>query len=181
MRLSPETTEALPSTYLRLSVMTGCTPCSSLPSLNEAMKPSSTRIRAISRFTRDAGTTTSRWCARDALRMRVSMSAIGSERFIVGSPARLRHARDLAREGALPEADAAEREPAHIGAGPATQRAPVVPLHLVLGCSLRLGNQRLLGHGPPPRASRRRACRGAPEVSGTPRPVSYTHLRAHET
>src|SRR5450756_1104060 len=130
MRLSPDTTDALPSTYLRWSVMTGCTP--SRPSLKEAMKPSSTRMRAISRFTLDVGTTTSRWCARDALRIRVSMSAIGSETFMAGSPARLRHARDLAREGALPEADAAEREPAHVRTGPATQRAPVVALHLSL-------------------------------------------------
>ena len=46
------------------------------------MKPSSLRIRAISRLVREAGTTTSAWRARDALRMRVSMSAIGSEMFI---------------------------------------------------------------------------------------------------
>ena len=46
------------------------------------MKPSSLRMRAISRFVRDAGTTTSVWRARDALRTRVSMSAIGSEMFI---------------------------------------------------------------------------------------------------
>ena len=46
------------------------------------MKPSLTRMRAISRFVREAGTTTSVCRARDALRTRVSMSAIGSEMFI---------------------------------------------------------------------------------------------------
>ena len=46
------------------------------------MKPSALRIRAISRLVREAGTTTSVWRARDALRIRVSMSAIGSEMFI---------------------------------------------------------------------------------------------------
>ena len=46
------------------------------------MKPSSLRMRAISRFVREAGTMTSVWRARDALRTRVSMSAIGSETFI---------------------------------------------------------------------------------------------------
>ena len=46
------------------------------------MKPSSVRMRAISRLVRDAGTTTSVWRARAAFRTRVSMSAIGSEMFI---------------------------------------------------------------------------------------------------
>ena len=45
------------------------------------MKPSALRMRAISRFVREAGTTTSVWRAREALRTRVSMSAIGSEMF----------------------------------------------------------------------------------------------------
>ena len=55
------------------------------PRWTSAMKPSSLRMRAISRLVREAGTTTSAWRARDALRMRVSMSAIGSEMFI-GAP-----------------------------------------------------------------------------------------------
>jgi len=46
------------------------------------MKPSSVRIRAISRFTLDEGSVTSRCRAALALRMRVSMSAIGSVLFI---------------------------------------------------------------------------------------------------
>ncbi len=47
------------------------------------MKPSSARMRAISRFTLDEGTVTSRWRARLAFRMRVSMSAIGSVTLMV--------------------------------------------------------------------------------------------------
>src|SRR5919106_1959490 len=83
MRLRPETTGTLPSTYLRVRRRTAAGPsCSSMTS---AMKPSSLRMRAISRFVRDAGTTTSVWRARDAFRTRVSMSAIGSEMFIRSS------------------------------------------------------------------------------------------------
>src|SRR4051794_36149177 len=113
MRFSPDTTGTLPSTYLRVSFRTIVGPsCSSWTS---AMKPSSLRIRAISRFVRDAGTTTSVWRAREAFRTRVSMSAIGSEMFIGFLPARLRDARQLAPEGALPEADPAQGELPHVG------------------------------------------------------------------
>src|SRR3954454_18452192 len=124
--------------------------CSSLKS---AMKPSSLRMRAISRFVREAGTTTSVWRAREALRTRVSMSAIGSEMFIcLFLPARLRHAGQLTQERTLPEADAAEREAAHEGARPSADRAAVVRLHGMLGGPLRLCDQRLLGHlSPSPR------------------------------
>src|SRR4051812_37284509 len=131
MRLRPETTGTLPSTYLRVRCRTVAGPsCSSRTS---AMKPSSLRMRAISRFVRDAGTTTSVWRARDALRTRVSMSAIGSEMFIGVLPARLRDARQLAQERSLPEADATEREPTHEGTRPPTHETTVVGLHRVLG------------------------------------------------
>ena len=46
------------------------------------MNPSSVRIRAISRFTRDEGRLSSLCRAALALRMRVSMSAIGSVTFM---------------------------------------------------------------------------------------------------
>src|SRR4051812_7638712 len=81
------------------------------------------------------------------------MSAIGSEMFIcLFLPARLRHAGQLAEERALPEADAAEREAAHEGAGPSADRAAVIRLHGMLRGPLRLGDQRFLGHlSPSPR------------------------------
>src|SRR3954466_8518186 len=104
----------------------------SWPSLTSAMKPSSLRMRAISRLVREAGTTTSVWRARDALRMRVSMSAMGSETFIGLLPARLRHARQLAQQGPLPEADAAQREAAQVCAGPTADGAAVIPADLEL-------------------------------------------------
>src|SRR6476620_11808869 len=116
------------------------------------MKPSSWRMRAISRFVRDAGTTTSVWRARDAFRTRVSMSAIGSEMFIGVLPTGLRDARQLAQERTLPEADAAEREPSHEGSRTPAHEVAVVRLHLVLRGPLRLGAHRLLGHvSPSPR------------------------------
>src|SRR6476646_4082272 len=111
IRLRPDTTGTFPSTYLRVMRRTAVGPSRS--SVTAAMKPSSLRMRAISRFVRDAGTTTSVWRARDALRTRVSMSAIGSEMFIL-LPARLRDAGQLADERALAAADAAEREAAHV-------------------------------------------------------------------
>ena len=126
------------------------------------MKPSSLRMRAISRLVREAGTTTSVWRARDALRTRVSMSAIGSETFIF-LPARLRDAGQLADERALAEADAAEREAAHVGARPAAHRAPVIRLDRVTpACASAFAIRDFLAIWySSPRLRRRRACRAA--------------------
>src|SRR3954447_743604 len=138
IRLRPETTGTLPSTYFSSRRRTE--PGPSRSSRKSAMKPSSTRIRAISRLVRDAGTTTSVWRARDALRTRVSMSAIGSETFMV-LPARLRDAGQLAHERTLAEADPAQGEPAHVRPRPTAHRASVIGLNRVGGRSLRLGDQ----------------------------------------
>src|SRR6476620_6837812 len=130
----------------RLAVGPSCS------SLTSAMKPSSLRMRAISRLVRDAGTTTSVCRARDAFRTRVSMSAIGSEMFIGSLPARLGDARQLAQERTLPEADAAEREPPDEGARSSAHGAAVIRLHLVIRGPLRLCDHRFLGHvAPSPR------------------------------
>src|SRR6476659_1183827 len=150
MRLRPETTGTLPSTYFRVRRRT--VPAPSCSSVAWAMKPSSLRMRASSRLGRDAGTTTSVWRARDALRTRVSMSAIGSEMFIGFLPARLGDARQLAQERTLPEADAAQREPSHVGPRPTAHRAAVIRLHLVLRLARGLRDHRLLSHvSPSPR------------------------------
>src|SRR3954453_15208686 len=135
IRLRPETTGTLPSTYLSSirSIWDG--PARS--SRTSAMKPSSLRMRAISRFVREAGTTTSVGRARYALRTRVTMSAIGSETFMV-LPARLRDAGQLADERALAEADAAQREPAHVRTRASADGAPVVRLDRERRRSLRL-------------------------------------------
>src|ERR1044072_4917784 len=105
------------------------------------MKPSSLRMRAISRLVREAGTTTAVWRAREALRTRVSMSAIGSEMFTWDLPARLGDARQLAGQGALPEADAAEGEPAHEGARPTADEAAVVAPDAELRLPTCLGDE----------------------------------------
>src|SRR6187401_2504364 len=147
IRLRPETTGTFPSTYLRVMRRLAVGPsCSSLTS---AMKPSSLRMRAISRLVRDAGTTTSVCRARDAFRTRVSMSAIGSEMFICSLPARLGDARQLAQERTLPEADAAQRETPDEGARPGAHGAAVVRADLELRGPLRLGDQRFLCHESP--------------------------------
>src|SRR6478736_8578036 len=150
MRLRPETTGTLPSTYLSVRRRTAALPsCSSRTS---AMKPSALRMRAISRLVRDAGMTTSVWRAREAFRTRVSMSAMGSEMFMQVLPARLRDARQLALEGALPEADAAQVEAAHERARPAADDAAVISADPELRLALCLCDQRFLGHWSPPRA-----------------------------
>src|SRR5690242_18418487 len=113
------------------------------------MNPSSFRMRAISSLMFETGTSTF-WCfAAYALRMRVSMSAIGSvitspqsddecemmndepsethhssltvHRFAL--PARLRDAGDVAFERQRAEADAAERELAQVAAPAAAAAA----------------------------------------------------------
>src|SRR6266508_753744 len=62
------------------------------------------------------------------------------------SPARLRHARELAHERALAEADPAQTELAHVAARPAAHLAPVIRLHLELRRTLRLQDEALLCH-----------------------------------
>src|SRR5690349_12162284 len=66
-------------------------------------------------------------------------------------PARLRDARQLAQQGALPEADPAEGEPPHVGARAPAHEAAAVAANLELGLALRLGDHRFLGHGLLPR------------------------------
>src|SRR6266480_6992874 len=84
-----------------------------------------------------------------ALRIRVSMSAIGSTMVIVAvllSPARLGHARDLAVVHHLPKTDPAQPELAEHGLGPAAPAAPGVGPDLELGLALLLLDECLLGH-----------------------------------
>src|SRR5258705_4832373 len=69
-------------------------------------------------------------------------------------PARLRDARQLTQQGALPEADPAQGEPPHVGARTPAHEAAAVPANLEFRFALRLGDQRLLGHGLPPPALR---------------------------
>src|SRR5580765_7836580 len=112
---------------------------------------------------------TASWNATLPLRMRVSMSAIGS--VIVMSahplPRGLRHARHLAGVDHLPQADAAEPEAAVHRLRSATTPAARVRAHLELGLALLLLNKCLLGHDAPTAAGRRdgtenRTHRGAP-------------------
>src|SRR5579871_1895766 len=113
-----------------------------------SMKPSSWRIRAIACFVRDAGTSTVLWFAVLALRMRVSISAIGSVIDMCSSPSprRLRHARHDAGVRVLPKADAAHRKLAQIAARPPADPAPVVAAHLELRRATRLDDQTGLCH-----------------------------------
>src|SRR5713226_1881126 len=92
-------------------------------------------MRAISAFSRDAGMSTRVCLAVTALRIRVSMSAIGSVISFALSfrlPAALRHPGDVALERQLAEAQAAQPELPHVGARPAAQVAAVAQPDLEL-------------------------------------------------
>src|SRR5262249_40427917 len=83
-----------------------------------------------------------------ALRIRVSMSAMGS--VIVMSPgplpARLGHTRHLAGVHQLAQTDAAQAELPQDRVGPASTAAAGVGPHLELGLALGLDDERLFGH-----------------------------------
>src|SRR4029079_10547278 len=81
-----------------------------------------------------------------ALRMRVSMSAMGSVSIGSTSPARLGQPGDLAGVGHLAKADAAEAELAEDRTRTTAATATRVAAHLVLRRGVRLVDQRLLGH-----------------------------------
>src|ERR1700748_1122019 len=102
-------------------------------------------MRAISCFSFEAGMLADACMARFALRMRESMSAIGSV-IIAASPRALRHAGDHALVRELPQADPAQAELAEDRAGPAAAIAARVAPHLVALRALLLDDQRLLRH-----------------------------------
>src|SRR3954470_21622993 len=79
-----------------------------------------------------------------ALRMRESMSAIGS--VSIGSPARLRHARDRTLVRELAQADAAQAEFLEHGARAATAVAPRIGARLELLRTPLLHDERCLRH-----------------------------------
>src|SRR5689334_15112194 len=103
-------------------------------------------MRAISSFCLDTGMRVTSASAVLALRMRVSMSAMGS--FVIPSPlpARLRHARDHARMGEIAQADAAQPELAVHGPWPAALLAARVVAGLVLRRPGGLDPERCLRH-----------------------------------
>src|SRR5882672_8656948 len=118
------------------------------------MYPSSWRIRAISALSLLAGRSTRACLADTALRMRESMSEIGSVIFVSLSqipnprdlPTALGHASDVAFKRQLAEAEAAHRELAHVGARPPAQPAAVAQANPVLRWLGFLGNLCSGGH-----------------------------------
>src|SRR4029078_4869500 len=90
----------------------------------------------MSTFIRELGMVACSCSALLALRMRVSMSAIGSVSTVVSLPARLRHAGNCALVRELAEADPAEAELAEDRARAAAPVAARVVAHLVtLACA----------------------------------------------
>src|SRR5579872_3375720 len=113
------------------------------------MKPSSLRMREISILSFDAGTSTLGWRASCALRMRVSMSATGSDvaiftPVILSLPARLGHAGNFAGERKLPETNPAQVELAKESARTSAAEAAVAVAACVLLFADRLPVYRFL-------------------------------------
>src|ERR1700722_2681773 len=112
------------------------------------MNALSLRTRAISTFSFDCGISTRRCFALTALRMRVSMSAIGSVIVIVCPrlPTGLAHARQEPVQRHIPEADSAQAELAEEGAGATAPLAAVVLPNSELGLALALLDHCLTSH-----------------------------------
>src|SRR4029450_1814041 len=108
------------------------------------MSPSSLSSRAISSFRREVGISVCSCNALLALRIRVSMSAIGS--VCIGLPARFGHAGDLSLVCEVAQADPAEAELAVDGARASAAPAAGVAAHLVPRRLLLLVDECLLGH-----------------------------------
>src|SRR3954454_8529561 len=96
------------------------------------MYPSLWRMVASATFCFDDGMRTSSCIAVLALRMRVSMSAMGSVIMMRSSPTRLGHAGNLTRVGHVAKAHTAQTELAVHRTRPAALAAAVVAAHLVL-------------------------------------------------
>src|SRR6266851_6385375 len=105
-------------------------------------------MRAISTFTLESGISTLSCSAPCALRMRASMSAMGSVMDMSSAPlpARLGDAWNLPAVGEVPEAQAAHGVLAEVGARATAPLAAVVAPHLELGRFACLDDERLLYH-----------------------------------
>src|SRR5688500_6746400 len=112
------------------------------------MYPSSLRTRAISSFMREVGISAVSCIALLALRIRVSMSAIGSVSISRSLPTALRHAGDGALMRQRAQADPAEAELLEDGARPAALGAARVLAHLEALLARLLDDEGLLGHLP---------------------------------
>src|SRR5579875_711765 len=112
------------------------------------MKPSRSRIWASASFSLEPGMVTVSFWAVLALRIRVSMSAMGSVIVMCRppSPARLGHAGDLSGMDHLPQADPAQAELAVDGLRPSAATAPRVRPDLELRRALLLLDECLLRH-----------------------------------
>src|ERR1700750_1046477 len=102
-------------------------------------------MRAISRLSLLEGITTVSWAAWIPLRMRVRKSAMGSV-IDMRSPARLRHAGDVAVVRELAQADPAQAELAVHGTRAAAAAAARMGPRGVLRRAVLTGDLALLGH-----------------------------------
>src|SRR5918995_1351403 len=144
----PEIVRARSGLYFILTWRVGPGRSGSCSTAKPSMYPSRSSTPASASLSLDDGMRTSSCIAMFALRMRVSMSAIGSVIVMcrLPSPARLGHAGQLARVRQLAQAHPAQAElPEHRPRPPAAA-APGVGAHLELGLALLLVDERFLRH-----------------------------------
>src|SRR3974377_1711141 len=113
------------------------------------MKPSSLKMRAKEIFMREAGISTLSNLALPPFGRRGRMSPMLSVMLMIvfsRLPAGLHNPGDLALQGHIPKADAADAEFAQKGPGTPAQGAAVVIAHRKLGGALVLGDLRFFGH-----------------------------------
>src|SRR5580658_1494808 len=169
-RLMPAIVRVRSAAYFMVISRVGAGRSAFASTAKPAMKPSRSKMAASASFSFELGIfTVSNW-AELALRIRVSMSAMGSV-IVMGSPrspTRLRHAGDLPGVHHRAQADPAQPELAEHGLGPAASLAPGIPPHLELRDLLLLLDQCLLCHN-----DYRVSCRnGKPNARKSARPCS---------
>ena len=143
-RLMPVITRSRPFPYF--SSTTSVSKLSPFTMEKSRMYPSSLRMRAICALRREVGISVRSCIALLALRIRVSMSAIGSVSILRSSPRALRHAGDDALVGEIAQADPADPELAIHGTRAPTACATAVLAHLEALRPGRLSDHGLLRH-----------------------------------
>src|SRR4030042_249638 len=114
------------------------------------MNPSSLSTLAINIFVLEAGTRTDSCLATSALRIRGSISEIGSVKLISTpqeqSPARFPHSGNLTLKRQFPEANTAQPKLTNICPGTTAELATIVLLYSLFRSTLRFFNLRCLSH-----------------------------------
>src|SRR5271170_5602663 len=117
------------------------------------MNPSPLSTVAMCSLRLECGISARSWRASAALRMRESISAIGSVIMSAPSPARLDHARDFSTEREHAKANTAKLELPVVAARPSANLATAAVTHGELRCPIQLRKLTSTSHWPSPSRS----------------------------